>query len=56
MFSDPQFWVAIAFILFVIVIFNPIRKILVSSLDSRINEIKNSIAEAENLKKKLELH
>lgn len=50
MLSDPQFWVAIAFIIFVIAIFNPIKKLLNSSLDSKINEIKNSIEEAENLK------
>ena len=50
MFSDPQFWVAVSFILFVAAIFNPVRKILTSSLDSQINEIKSKINEAENLK------
>jgi len=50
MLSDPQFWVAIAFIIFLLAIFNPIRKILVSSLDSKIEEIKNSIEEGENIK------
>ena len=50
MFSDPQFWVAIAFIIFVAAIFNPVRKILSSSLDAKINEIKENIEEAENLK------
>ena len=50
MLSDPQFWVAIAFIIFIIAIFNPVRKILTSSLDAKINEIKVSIEEAENLK------
>ena len=50
MFSDPQFWVALAFIMFIIAIFNPVRKIISSSLDSKINEIKQSIEEAENLK------
>ena len=50
MFSDPQFWVAIAFIIFVLAIFNPIRKILSSSLDTKIHEIKANIEEAENLK------
>jgi|TARA_B110000116_G_scaffold162892_1_gene140833 F-type H+-transporting ATPase subunit b len=50
MFSDPQFWVAIAFIIFILAIFNPVRKILNSSLDTKINEIKESIEEAENLK------
>ena len=50
MFSDPQFWVSVAFIVFILVIFHPIRKTLKSSLDSKIDEIKNKIEEAENLK------
>ena len=50
MFSDPQFWVAVAFVIFLLAIFNPIRKILGTSLDTKIVEIKNSIEEAENLK------
>ena len=50
MLSDPQFWVAVAFVIFIIAIFNPVRKILTSSLDGKINEIKTSIEEAENLK------
>ena len=50
MFSDPQFWVAVSFILFIAAIFNPVRKILTSSLDSQINDIKNKIDEVENLK------
>ena len=50
MFSDPQFWVAAAFIVFIIAVFNPIRKTLKNSLDSKITEIKKSIEEAENLK------
>lgn len=55
MLSDPQFWVAIAFVTFVIAIFNPVRKILSSSLDSKINEIKNKIKEAENLKNETQI-
>ena len=50
MFSDPQFWVAVSFILFIAAIFNPVRKMLISSLDTQINEIKTKIDEAENLK------
>ena len=50
MFTDPQFWVAVAFFMFVAVIFNPIRKILTSNLDTQIKQIKISIDEAENLK------
>ena len=50
MFSDPQFWVAVAFVAFVVSIFNPVRKILTSNLDAQIKDIKNKIDEAENLK------
>ena len=50
MFSDPQFWVAVSFILFIVAIFNPGRKILTSSLDAQIKDIKNKIDEVENLK------
>jgi len=55
MLSDPQFWVAVAFVIFVIILFNPVRKILGISLDAKINEIKNSIDEAENLKNETQI-
>ena len=50
MFSDPQFWVAVSFFLFIIAIFSPVKKILISNLDLQIKEIKNKIDEAENIK------
>ena len=50
MFSDPQFWVAVSFILFIVAIFNPVRKILTSSLDAQINDIKNKLDDVENIK------
>ena len=50
MFTDPQFWVAVAFFIFVAAIFNPIRKILTNNLDTQIKQIKVGIDEAENLK------
>jgi len=50
MFSDPQFWVAVAFFAFIASVFNPIRKILTTNLDSQIKDIKDKIEEAENLK------
>ena len=50
MFSDPQFWVAVAFFAFIAAVFNPIRKILTTNLDAQIKDIKNKIDEAENLK------
>ena len=50
MFSDPQFWVAVAFFAFIAAVFNQIRKILTTNLDSQIKDIKDKIEEAENLK------
>ena len=55
MFTDPQFWVAVAFFIFVAAIFNPIRKILTSNLDTKIKQIKVSIDEAENLKNEAQI-
>jgi len=54
MFADPQFWVAIAFIIFLAAIFNPIRKILSTTLNSKIQDIKKSIEEAENIKNEVQ--
>ena len=50
MLHDPQFWILVAFIIFIIAIFKPVRSMLVSVLDNKINEIKNSINEAEKIK------
>ena len=50
MFSDPQFWVFVAFVIFVIAIFKPVQKIFTSDLDNKIKEIKDSIDKAENIK------
>ena len=50
MFSDPQFWVFVAFIIFIGAIFNPVRKMLSTGLDSKIKEIKNSVDKAEKVK------
>mgnify|MGYP001442546516 CR=1 FL=1 len=50
MFSDPQFWVLIAFIIFIAAVFNPVRKILIKSLDEKINAISENLNNAEKLK------
>ena len=55
MFSDPQFWVAVAFFAFIAAVFNPIRKILITNLDSQIKDIKNKIEEAESLKNETQI-
>ena len=55
MFSDPQFWVAVAFVAFIAAVFNPVRKILTTSLDAQIKDIKDKIEEAENLKNETQI-
>jgi len=50
MFSDPQFWVLIAFIIFIGVMIKPVRKILSINLGDKIQEIKDSIDQAEKIK------
>ena len=55
MFSDPQFWVFIAFIIFIGVMIKPARKILLINLGDKIQEIKDSIDQAEKIKNDAQL-
>jgi len=55
MFADPQFWIAIAFFIFLAIIFNPVKKILTSNLDQQIKQVKDNIEEAENLKNEAQI-
>ena len=55
MFSDPQFWVFIAFIIFIGVMIKPVRKILSINLGDKIQKIKDSIDQAEKIKKDAQL-
>ena len=55
MFSDPRFWVFIAFIIFVGVMIKPVRKILSINLGNKIQEIKDSIDQAEKIKNDAQL-
>ena len=50
MFSDPRFWVFIAFIIFIGIMIKPVRKILSINLGDKIQEIKDSIDQAEKIK------
>ncbi len=55
MFSDPRFWVFIAFIIFFGVMIKPVRKILLINLGDKIQEIKDSIDQAEKIKNDAQL-
>ena len=50
MFHDPTFWVAIAFVVFVIAVFKPIRGALTSALDNRAETIRNELDSAQALR------
>ena len=53
--QSEQFWVLIAFIIFVAAVFRPVRKMLATNLDGKIQEIKDTINEAEKLKNEAQL-
>ena len=50
MFQDPTFWVAIAFVVFVIAVFRPISKAITQGLDKRADTIRQEIDEAQALR------
>ena len=55
MLSDPRFWVLIAFIIFIGIMIKPVRKILSINLGGKIQEIKDSIDQAEKIKNDAQL-
>ena len=51
---SETFWVAIAFLIFVVLSFKKAKKVLIESLDKRIEGIKKIVNEAKELKKEAE--
>ncbi len=47
---DPTFWTAVAFVIFVVVLFKPVKKALLGGLDSRIAQIRSEVEEAQRLR------
>lgn len=54
MLSDPKFWVAVSFVLFVIVAWNPLIMRLAKALDARGEKIRAEIEEARRLRAEAE--
>ena len=52
--DDATIWVAISFVIFLLLIYKPIKSQVSKGLDQKINELKSQINEAENLKKEAE--
>ena len=50
LFQDPEFWVAIAFLLVVVLAYKPVMKSISSSLDARADKIRGQIEEARKLR------
>ena len=49
-YADPAFWVAVAFIIFVLIFAKPVWKFASVALDKKISEIETSIEEATKLR------
>lgn len=49
---DESFWVAVATLLFVILVFKPIKRAIIALVDKRIEEISGELDEAKRLKEK----
>jgi F-type H+-transporting ATPase subunit b len=48
--KDPTFWTLIAFVIFVVLLFKPVKKALLGGLDSRIAQIRTEVEEAQRLR------
>jgi len=48
--QDPAFWTALAFVIFVVVMFRPVKKALLGALDGRIDQIRAEVEEAQRLR------
>lgn len=48
--QDPTFWTLVAFVIFFAALFKPIKKALLSGLDSRIETIRTEVEQAQQLR------
>ena len=52
--DDSTLWVAISFIVFLILVYGPLKKMIIDSLDKKILELKSQLDESKKLKKEAE--
>ena len=52
--DDATLWVAISFIIFIILVFKPLKKMMLTSLDNKILELKSQLEESKKLKEDAE--
>jgi F-type H+-transporting ATPase subunit b len=48
--QDPVFWTAVAFVIFVVLMYRPLKKALLGALDGRIEQIRTEVEEAQRLR------
>jgi len=48
--QDPVFWTAVAFVIFVVLMYRPLKKALLGALDGRIEQIRAEVDEAQRLR------
>ncbi len=49
-FNDPTFWVAVAFVIFLLATIKPLSKALTAALDGRVERIRMQLDEAQSLR------
>ncbi|BDU60029.1 ATP synthase subunit b [Candidatus Rickettsia kotlanii] len=49
-FLDESFWLAISFVIFVYLVYRPVKKVILNSLDAKILEVQEKVLKAEKLK------
>ena len=54
LFRDPEFWVAVAAVIFIAVVWKPVRSALIGSLDARAERIRTDLDEARRLRDEAE--
>ena len=52
---DEKFWTAVAFIIFIILIYKPVKKILLNNLDEKIEQITQNIKDGEKIKEEAQI-
>lgn len=54
LFADPEFWVAVSCLVFIVAVWKPLRRALLGGLDSRAERIRNELDEARRLRTEAE--
>ena len=48
--QDPTFWTLVAFVVFIVALFKPVKNALIGGLDSRIAQVRTEVEQAQELR------